>query len=183
MARVLRVLLGDRPVGRLTLDSQDGCDFRLMESYKRAYPRPVLGQVFLDDLDQIWRSRARVAPWFSNVLPEGPLRELIARQAGVSVTREFFLLHHLGKDLPGAVRIVADDSEAESQGDEGDQPDETGGEDSDAWHFSLAGVQWIRFFPRPPARDCRLPSRRPAGGCGKKRVERSRGVARQRYGN
>jgi serine/threonine-protein kinase HipA len=43
-------------------------------------------------------------------LPEGPLRQLIARWAGVPVHRKFFLLHQLGEDLPDAVRIVADDT-------------------------------------------------------------------------
>ena len=105
----LQVLLHDRAVGTLTLNQNDGCEFRLLESYKQAYPRPVLGQLFLDDLDQVHRSRARVPPWFSNLLPEGPLRDLVAKQAGIGSTREFFLLHHLGEDLPGAVRIVAEE--------------------------------------------------------------------------
>ena len=156
MALVLRVLLGDLPVGRLTLDAGDGCDFRLLESYKRAYPRPVLGQVFLDDPDRIWHSRARVPPWFSNLLPEGPLRELIAQQAGVSATREFFLLRHLGEDLPGGVRIVADDSGAESQDDGGDLPDKAGGEAPDTWHFSLAGVQ-LKFSACRSGRGLTIP--------------------------
>ena len=156
MARVLRVLLGALPVGRLSLDSRDGCDFRLLESYKRAYPRPVLGQVFLDDPDKIWRTRSRVPFWFSNLLPEGPLRELIAQQAGVSVTREFFLLHHLGDDLPGAVRIVADDTEAELQEDGEGLPHETDGEPSGAWHFSLAGVQ-LKFSARRSDRGLTIP--------------------------
>lgn len=156
MARALRVLLGDQLVGRLTLDSRDGCNFRLMESYKRAYPRPVLGQVFLDDPDQTWHTRAGVPPWFSNLLPEGPLRELIVQQAGVPTTREFFLLRHLGEDLPGAVRIVADDTEPESQGDGGDLPDKTGNEASDAWHFSLAGVQ-LKFSARRSVRGLTIP--------------------------
>ena len=141
MARALSILLGDVPVGRLTLSSTDGSDFRLLESYKRAYPRPVLGQAFLDDLDRIWNTRSRVPPWFSNLLPEGPLRELIARQAGVPTTREFFLLRHVGEDLPGGVRIVPDSTDVESPGD-GEEPDEqAAGEAGDSFHFSLAGMQ------------------------------------------
>jgi hypothetical protein len=62
----------------------------------------VLGQIFLDDPDQVRSVRAGVPPWFSNLLPEGLLRSLIAKQAGVAETREFFLLRHLGEDLPGA---------------------------------------------------------------------------------
>jgi hypothetical protein len=57
---------------------------------------------------------------FSNLLPAGPLRESTARQAGVPVDREFYLLQHLGEDLPGGARIVADDPLA--QGEEATLP-------------------------------------------------------------
>jgi serine/threonine-protein kinase HipA len=156
MATSLRVLLGDLPVGTLALDRHDGCEFRLLESYKRAYPRPVLGQAFLDDLDRVHRSRARVPPWFSNLLPEGPLRDLVAQEAGVSPSREFFLLRHLGEDLPGAVRIVADIATGEAE--EPDQPVEPGPrrETPDVWHFSLAGVQ-LKFSARRTGRGLTIP--------------------------
>ena len=45
----------------------------------------------------------RLTPFFSNLLPEGPLREYLAQQAGVKPLREFFLLAALGADLPGAL--------------------------------------------------------------------------------
>ncbi|KAF0222828.1 MAG: serine/threonine-protein kinase [Rhodospirillaceae bacterium] len=156
MAKVLSILLGDLPVGRLTLSASDGSDFRLLESYKRAYPRPVLGQTFLDDPDRIWSTRTRVPPWFSNLLPEGPLRELIAKQAGVPATREFFLLRHLGEDLPGGVRIVRDGAEIESLDDEEELEEHAGGEAADAWHFSLAGVQ-LKFSARRSEHGLTIP--------------------------
>lgn len=156
MATTLRVLLQETPVGLLSLDQRDGSDFRLLESYKQAYPRPVLGQLFLDDLDQVQRTRARVPPWFSNLLPEGPLRELVAKQAGVHGSREFFLLRHLGEDLPGAVRIVADSPSSDP--DEADALDREreGKEAPDAWHFSLAGVQ-LKFSARQSERGLTVP--------------------------
>jgi serine/threonine-protein kinase HipA len=157
MARVLSILLDDLPVGRLTLNAGDGSDFRLLESYKRAFPRPVLGQTFVDDPDQIWNSRARVPSWFSNLLPEGPLRELIAKQAGVPKTREFFLLRHLGDDLPGAVRIVRDGAEVELPEDEEELAEHARGEAADAWHFSLAGVQ-LKFSARRSERGLTIPA-------------------------
>jgi serine/threonine-protein kinase HipA len=150
----LRVLLHDKAVGTLSLNRNDGCEFRLLESYKRAYPRPVLGQSFLDDLEQVQRSRARVPPWFSNLLPEGPLRELVAKQAGVLSSREFFLLHHLGEDLPGAVRIVADEPLTEPDEEEGAQPEES--ETPGQWHFSLAGVQ-LKFSAKRGERGLTIP--------------------------
>ncbi len=157
MARILNVMLGDLPVGRLSLSASDGSDFRLLESYKRAYPRPVLGQTFLDDPDHIWNTRARVPPWFSNLLPEGALRELMATQAGVPTTREFFLLRHLGEDLPGAVRIVRDDAEGESADDSEDLAEHEGDEATGAWHFSLAGVQ-LKFSARRSERGMTIPA-------------------------
>lgn len=156
MARTLRVLLGDMPVGRLTLSVSDGCDFRLLESYKRAYPRPVLGQIFLDDPDQVWSTRARVPPWFSNLLPEGMLLGLIAKQAGVAETREFFLLRHLGEDLPGAVRIVPDEADGEPLDDETEPAERAGHGANDAWHFSLAGVQ-LKFSARRSEKGLAIP--------------------------
>lgn len=156
MARTLRVLLGDMPVGRLTLSASDGCDFRLLESYKRAYPRPVLGQIFLDDPDQVWSTRARVPPWFSNLLPEGMLLGLIAKQAGVAETREFFLLRHLGEDLPGAVRIVPDEADGEPLDDETEPAERAGRGAGDAWHFSLAGVQ-LKFSARRSEKGLTIP--------------------------
>lgn len=157
MVRVLSVLLGDLPVGRLTLNASDGGDFRLLESYKRAYPRSVLGQIFLDDLDQVWSTRARVPPWFSNLLPEGPLRELIAKQAGVPDTREFFLLRHLGEDLPGGVRIVPDAAEGEASDDKEELAESEEGEAGDAWHSSLAGVQ-LKFSADRSNRGLTIPA-------------------------
>lgn len=150
----LRVLLHDIPVGILSLNRHDGGEFRLLESYKQAYPRPVLGQIFLDDLEKVHRSRARVPSWFSNLLPEGPLRELVARKAGVFTTREFFLLNHLGEDLPGAVRIIAD--EALQEANEPDFFPTESQEVHDEWHFSLAGVQ-LKFSARKTERGLTIP--------------------------
>lgn len=154
----LRVLVQDTPVGVLTLSGNDGCEFRLLESYKLAYPRPVLGQAFLDDLEQVHRSRARTPPWFSNLLPEGPLRDLVAKQAGVLPTREFFLLDHLREDLPGAVRILTDSPlvipEELQNSDAAGLPQDIPG---DEWHFSLAGVQ-LKFSAKRGERGLTIPA-------------------------
>ena len=150
----LIVLLNEAPVGTLTLNRNDGCEFHLLESYKYAYPRPVLGQLFLDDLDQVYSSRARVPPWFSNLLPEGPLRELVAKQAGVSSAREFFLLHHLGEDLPGAVRIIAEEPLFDLE--ETNALTHEDNQESEQWHFSLAGVQ-LKFSANRSERGLTIP--------------------------
>ena len=138
-----RVLLHDTLIGMLSF-KQGVCEFKLVESYKRAYPRLVLGQQFLDDLEQVHLSRSGVAPpWFSNLLPEAesPLRKLLVKQAGINSNQDFFLLHYLGEDLPGAVRIIAEDDVIEPDSDE-ELKDEGEGQ-SETWsvRFSLAGMQ------------------------------------------
>lgn len=141
----LRVLLHDIPVGELSLTPSDGSEFRFYESFRARYPQPVLGQSFLDDMRSLRFTRSGVPAWFANLLPEGPLREFITERAGVAASREFFLLRHLGDDLPGAVRVVVDDN---------DIPDETLTTESEHeasadedWRFSLAGVQ-LKFSAR-----------------------------------
>ncbi|MDZ7856811.1 type II toxin-antitoxin system HipA family toxin [Sphaerotilus sp.] len=140
----LRVLLGDLPVGRLTLDDAARCEFHLLESYRHSHPRPVLGQSFEDDLGAHRRALSRLPAWFSNLLPEGALRELVARDAGVEPAREFRLLEHLGHDLPGAIRIEQDDPPAvRADAESADALEDlaAGTHEDSAWHFSLAGVQ------------------------------------------
>ena len=142
--RRLRVLLGDLPVGRLTLDDAARCEFHLLESYRHGHPRPVLGQSFEDDLGAHRRALSRLPAWFSNLLPEGALRELVARDAGVEPAREFRLLEHLGHDLPGAIRIEQDDHPAvRADAESADALEDlaAGTHEDSAWHFSLAGVQ------------------------------------------
>jgi serine/threonine-protein kinase HipA len=80
----------------------------------------------------------RLPPFFSNLLPEGPMRTYLAEQAGVKREREFFLLAVLGADLSGAVHVeplTMDGEVGETHGDHGD-PRDTG-----VLRFSLAGVQ------------------------------------------
>lgn len=85
----------------------------------------------------------RVAPFFSNLLPEGPLRTYLARQAGVNPEREFFLLAALGADLPGAVTVAPLDRDGSVLRDAADTEDERedDGSHPGALRFSLAGVQ------------------------------------------
>src|ERR1700693_5144955 len=104
----------------------------------------------------------RVPPFFSNLLPEGPLREYLAKLADVNSEREFFLLAVLGADLPGAV--VVEPTNGKEHADERRKP-----ETSDAvharkevLHFSLAGVQ-LKFSAVMEARSGLTI---PAGGAG-----------------
>ncbi|WP_240609959.1 type II toxin-antitoxin system HipA family toxin [Billgrantia endophytica] len=52
-----------------------------------------------------WIRQQRLHPWFSNLLPEGALREWLAQRLKVHPDNEFPLLVSLGNDLPGALRV------------------------------------------------------------------------------
>jgi len=70
--------------------------------------RAVLGRWFEDHPRRQPHATDRVPAWFSNLLPEGWLRDLIAREQGVSIYREIELLARIGNDLPGAVEVIPD---------------------------------------------------------------------------
>jgi len=100
----LVVSLGDVRVGLLHRRNE-GSVFELDDDYLELANRPVLGQTFEDDPRRPYRTRQGIPSWFANLLPEGPLRALIAERAEVDQSRSFFLLRLLGDDLPGAVRV------------------------------------------------------------------------------
>jgi serine/threonine-protein kinase HipA len=143
----LRVLLGERDVGVIRSQRDGRTEFVFSSDYLTAGERPVLGQYFEDHLDTIHRSQTQLPAFFSNLLPEGGLRELLARRAGVHRDRELPLIALLGEDLPGAVVVrrvddpAADpaDDLAESENDDG-MP-EAAGPQHQALRFSLAGAQ------------------------------------------
>jgi serine/threonine-protein kinase HipA len=122
----------------------DRTRFSLDFDYREDPDRPVLGLVFEDRPDKIHVATVRVAPWFSNLLPESRLRDFIARERDVNPEREMELLAQVGHDLPGAVRILAED-EAPLDAAWIGEPDTYGVEIADGFHqlgyrFSLAGV-------------------------------------------
>jgi serine/threonine-protein kinase HipA len=134
----IKILIGGDHAGDLTVFPDDRTEFSLARDYLALYPRPVLGQVFEDDLHLTLRSRMRLPPFFSNLLPEEKIRELIAAQLDVSPSREARLFAYLGEDLPGDIRAIP----------EGDLPEVSTGEtqprEPALLHpikFSLAGAQ------------------------------------------
>lgn len=142
---VLEVRLYGTPIGTLTRVGGDRTIFAFNDAYIDDDDRPVLGLAFKDALGQLITdvkpTRVRVPPFFSNLLPEGPLRDYLAERAGVHPSHEFFLLWVLGSDLSGAVTVVPADGEpwplaAQVEGDaSGRDPRDN------ALRFSLAGVQ------------------------------------------
>lgn len=134
----LAIYLGDEPVGDLILLTDDVTEFRLHRGYRDIPRRPILGQVFEDDMTAVHRARMRLPPFFSNLLPEGRLRELVAARLDVAPEREFFLLACLGEDLPGNVRAVVQSPLSEDQATPNPSEPQA---DASPLKFSLAGVQ------------------------------------------
>lgn len=154
----LEVMLNESRVGALrlgnTAPSGDRIEFVLHDEYLNLVVRPVLGQTFEDDPSPR-SSGMRAPPWFSNLLPEGPLRQLIAEQRGVSAEREFFLLEHLGADLPGAVILKASEPLDVPPSVEAGPP--TPAQQGEL-KFSLAGVQ-LKFSMLREGKGLTFPAR------------------------
>jgi serine/threonine-protein kinase HipA len=134
------VFVGEVPVGRLQIDRNGTTEFRLLESYKASFPRPVLGQTFVDDPGEVFKARVRLPAWFSNLLPEGALRELVAQRANANAVHEYALLRQLSDDLPGNV-YVRDAEGSISTELEGQSQPKLDADSGAQWKFSLAGVQ------------------------------------------
>jgi serine/threonine-protein kinase HipA len=141
---VLEILLSGRRIGTLTRVQGDRSIFAFDQDYIDDPNRSTLSLSFKDNLGGLLTEfrpmRMQVEPFFSNLLPEGPLRQYLAERAGVKPSREFFLLWALGLDLPGAVSLKLGEGEA--------WPPNGGTEDNavkdrgqNALRFSLAGVQ------------------------------------------
>lgn len=142
--RVLYVFLHERQIGTLSLLAGDQVIFAFEEDHINDPQRNTLSLSFKSLqgglITDIRPSRTRLPPFFSNLLPEGSLREYLAKKAGVSDKREFFLLKELGRDLPGAVTVRGSDSDLdsvfkESPSQKADDPSKS------VLRFSLAGVQ------------------------------------------
>lgn len=138
----LVVLLGDVEVGALELESEgiDVIRFTTTEAYRQLSRRPVLSQALEDDLHLVWASRVRAPAFFSNLLPEGVLRELLAQRAGVNPAREFFVLAELGEDLPGNV-IIRPAGLLDGAGEVDRELPATAVKREDVLRFSVAGLQ------------------------------------------
>jgi serine/threonine-protein kinase HipA len=129
---VINRLAGDRHLFAFEQDYIDDCD------------RPTLSLSFKGETGGVVTATRptgrRLPPFFSNLLPEGHLRDYLAKRAGVKSEREFFLLAVLGADLPGALVVTPRD------GEDGDAHHDAGDHHDDRTHdaplrFSLAGVQ------------------------------------------
>ena len=107
---VLDVRLHGDSVGTLTRLGRDRIVFAFDPRHADDPARTTLSLSFHDPFDHLVAdippTRTLAPPFFSNLLPEGPLRDYLARGAGIDPRREFPLLAALGQDLPGAVTVV-----------------------------------------------------------------------------
>lgn len=142
---VLDVLLYGEQIGTLTLVQGTRTLFAFNRAYIDNPERPTLSLSFKDQfgklLTDIAPTTTRVPPFFANLLPEGPLREYLARLASVNEKREFFLLWVLGQDLPGALTIRPADGESLPPPSTHQEREARNERRSNLLRFSLAGVQ------------------------------------------
>jgi serine/threonine-protein kinase HipA len=141
---VLEVRLADSVVGTLTNLPNDQNLFVFDDAYLADPARPTLSLSFLDAYGEVRTDvrpvTHRLPPFFSNLLPEGQLRQYIAEHGQVNAQREFFLLWLVGRDLPGAVTVhdVNDRNLPPAKGGPTVARDRAG---KGVLRFSLAGVQ------------------------------------------
>ena len=139
----LDILLNDRRIGTLARLDGDRSIFTFDEAYLADEERPTLSLGYRDQYGGIINAprayQTQIEPFFSNLLPEGTLRDYLARRAGIKSVREYLLLAELGADLPGAVKAVP----VEARDAPPVEVDEEGvvAEARRALRFSLAGVQ------------------------------------------
>lgn len=142
---VLTVNLYDQRIGVINRIGGDRHLFSFEQDYIDDPDRPTLSLSFKGRTGGLViptrAVTARLPVFFSNLLPEGHLRDYLARRAGVKPQREFFLLAVLGADLPGALTIAPMEQTAQGGGRlaAGRGHDERASETG--LRFSLAGVQ------------------------------------------
>lgn len=103
-ASALKVFVGDVAVGLLEYHDEFHCVFSFDPEWLRTPGGPVLGQLF-EDRRPVDIRAGGLPLWFQHLLPQGPLRRAIAKNAGIDPNDDWALLGHLGEDLPGAVVV------------------------------------------------------------------------------
>ncbi|MGA2095255.1 MAG: HipA domain-containing protein [Candidatus Acidiferrum sp.] len=144
----LSVRLHGKHIGVINRLAGDRQLFAFEQDYIDDEKRPTLSLSFKGStgglVTQTRPTVRRVPPFFSNLLPEGQLRDYLAKRADVNSEREFFLLAVLGADLPGALVVAPFEREAQRAGahhDNEHDEDDHGHGGEEPLRFSLAGVQ------------------------------------------
>ncbi|MEI8365934.1 MAG: type II toxin-antitoxin system HipA family toxin [Parachlamydiaceae bacterium] len=143
---VLDIFLYEKAIGVITNLPGDRNVLSFNQEYIDDPQRPILSLSFRDTfgdlITDIKSTRTRLPPFFANLLPEGHMRDYLASQANVNQQREFYLLAALGKDLPGALKVLPASSSrwGTEKNEEINEIVRRAKEDS-VLRFSLAGVQ------------------------------------------
>lgn len=139
----LELFLHENQIGTLTRLPNEKVLLAWTRSYLKDESRDTLSLSFKDQMgDLITDFRPtgpRLLPYFTNLLPEGRMRDYLAGRAGVNAEREFFLIWALGRDLPGALTIRPVDGEPWPIWQNASLPGNI--ESNGPLRFSLAGVQ------------------------------------------
>ena len=119
---------------------------RFTEGYRLMPRRPILGQHFEDDLLKTYSGiREELPPFFANLVPEGPLRDVLRHSLGLLADDDLQLLAAAGHDLPGAVRLRPSQnphSLLDATAEPGiSNSNEAASDEASVFRFSLAGVQ------------------------------------------
>jgi serine/threonine-protein kinase HipA len=158
----LSVWLGQTLVGSITELPNDRNLFVFDESYAENSDRPVLSLSYYDAEGRLDTNpvpmQMKVAPFFSNLLPEAKLREYVAQRAGVNSVRDLPLLQLLGEDLPGAVVVRADSDGPPSEVYEENETPARLADESQPLRFSLAGMQMKFSAGGSPERGLTIPA-------------------------
>lgn len=143
---VLDILLYNKPIATMTHMPGDKNQLTFTQEYIDDPQRSTLSlsyrDMYGDLITNIKSTTTRLTPFFSNLLPEGHMREYLAKQAQINPQREFYLLTALGKDLPGALKVHPsnESSWGTKMNEELDKSGSLEVEDH-ILRFSLAGVQ------------------------------------------
>jgi serine/threonine-protein kinase HipA len=141
----LGVYLQDRRIGIINRLVGDRHIFAFEEDYVADPDRPTLSLSYKGRTGLVTTTRPvgpRLPPFFSNLLPEGHLRDYLAEKAGVKKEREFYLMAVLGADLAGAAVVKPLDGSDQDDGhDHHEQHEQENPREKAILRFSLAGVQ------------------------------------------
>ena len=144
----LGVHLHDRRIGIIIRLAGDSQIFAFEQDYIDDPNRPTLSLSYKSRtgglVTKVRPVSRRLPPFFSNLLPEGHLRDYLAEKAGVKKEREFYLMAVLGADLAGAVTVQPMDGGEGEHGHGHDRHQHHEDEDQqqkNVLRFSLAGVQ------------------------------------------
>ena len=108
----LNVFFGQIRIGSLSIDDRRLFSFQYSKKWLTS-PDAFQISISLPMQEDIF-SHDKVKSFFSNLLPESAVRELIAKRLGISDKNDFMLLKHIGGECAGAISILPESEIPES---------------------------------------------------------------------